>query len=145
MIIVVDSREQLPYAFDSSPHYEGTETVKAKLPTGDYSIKGLEHRIAIERKSLPDLIGCLTKGRARFCRELDRAAQLECFVVVVECSFKDIASGNYRSALRPWSALQSLSAWWVRYRVPWFPAGSRAASEALTWSLLQKFEREDQK
>ena len=34
------------------------------LYTGDYSIKGLERFVAIERKSLDDLMGCLGFGRA---------------------------------------------------------------------------------
>jgi len=63
MIIKTDSREQLPYEF-KSPSEVGTVLV------GDYSISGLEDHISIERKSIDDLIGCLTTGRERFKREL---------------------------------------------------------------------------
>lgn len=42
------------------------------LSTGDYSVAGLEHDVAIERKSISDLIGSLTSGRDRFKREVDR-------------------------------------------------------------------------
>ena len=75
--IVVDSREQLPFW----PNLE-----RKGLKTGDYSIKGYENRIAIERKSLADLAGTLGKGHARFRKELERAKNLDYFAVVVEGS-----------------------------------------------------------
>jgi len=76
MTIIVDSREQLPYKFQ-------TPSIKAALDTGDYSIAGLEHFIAIERKTLPDLIGCLCNGRERFERELRRGKALDFFAQFV--------------------------------------------------------------
>jgi len=44
--------------------------------TGDYSIVGQEHRIAIERKSVEDFLGSITAGNARFRREHERMACL---------------------------------------------------------------------
>ena len=70
LAIVVDTREQAPYGFARFP---AVEIVRAGLPTGDYSLTGHEVRAAIERKSLDDLLGCLTGGRDRFERELARA------------------------------------------------------------------------
>ena len=64
--IITDSREQTPLIFTNFP------TVTAGLPTGDYSIAGLEDDFCIERKSLSDLYGSLTSGRDRFMRELQR-------------------------------------------------------------------------
>ena len=49
IVAIIDTREQAP--LDLSP----LRTEKGTLTTGDYSIKGLESEIAIERKSLPDL------------------------------------------------------------------------------------------
>ena len=54
-IIVIDSREQKPFRF--SP---GIETVTAALKAADYSLLGLEDDVAIERKSLSDLLGSIT-------------------------------------------------------------------------------------
>ena len=87
--IIVDSNEQLPYKFQ-------TPSIRAKLPTGDYSLKGFEDKISIERKELNDLIGCLTDGRDRFERELQRGMELDYFALVVEVSLSDIAEGNVR-------------------------------------------------
>jgi hypothetical protein len=42
------------------------------LYTGDYSVRGLEEVFAVERKSLADLAGSLTRERDRFMREMHR-------------------------------------------------------------------------
>lgn len=42
--ILVDTREQTPWEFS---HYS---TAKQKLDTGDYTVSGLEDKLAIERK-----------------------------------------------------------------------------------------------
>ena len=57
---VVDTREQRP--LDLTP----LKSVPGTLATGDYSVRGLEHVVAIERKSLDDLLGCIGRDRARF-------------------------------------------------------------------------------
>ena len=64
--VIVDSREQVPYLFK---YYDAAVTVQG-LPTGDYSLAGYEGRVAVERKELDDLVGCLTVGRERFEKEL---------------------------------------------------------------------------
>ena len=68
--ILFDSREQLAYGFE---RYD-CEVMQAALPVGDYSLPGFEDRIAIERKSLDDLIACLMgTNRDRFERELAKS------------------------------------------------------------------------
>jgi ERCC4-type nuclease len=138
MSIIVDTREQAPYAFERFP----VEIVRAGLPTGDYSLAGHESRAAVERKSLDDLIGCLTVGRDRFERELDRARSLECFAVVVEASMEDVARHRYTSRMDPHAALQSILAFQVRYSHPFVWAGSRRGGEYVTFWMLQKYARE---
>ena len=138
MIIVSDSREQKPYNFE-------TETVTGTLATGDYSIQGLQDHIAIERKTIDDLIGCLTTGRDRFERELFRSRALDYFCLVVEASLKDIVTGAYRSEMSTRAAIQSLVAFSVRYRVPIWFAGNRQTGQMITESLLTKYVREVEK
>ena len=65
--ILVDTREQRPWQF---PHCFMTES--ATLATGDYSVKGLTDEVAIERKSLADLLACVGRERDRFEREVHR-------------------------------------------------------------------------
>ncbi|MBD5539210.1 MAG: hypothetical protein HDQ94_04345 [Desulfovibrio sp.] len=138
MRIVIDSREQCPFAF-AGPRYEGVEVVPGSLTVGDYSLEGLADKVAVERKELPDLVQCLGRERERFERELQRGMGLDAFAVVVEASWADLAAGRYRSRLNPHAACQSVAAFMGRYRVPFLFAGSRAAAEYVTWSFLRQY------
>jgi ERCC4-type nuclease len=66
--VVVDTREQEPYSFDS----DKVSAVRKALPAGDYSLVGLEERVAVERKSLTDFVSTVIRGRKRFHRELEK-------------------------------------------------------------------------
>jgi DNA excision repair protein ERCC-4 len=131
LVFVVDTREQLPY--DLAP-----AMVKA-LRTGDYSVAGLEDRVAIERKSLDDLVGCLTRDRKRFKRELERGAELEYFALVVEGTLLDLAGGNFKSRMNVKSAVQSVIGMSVAFRVPVWFVHNRNHGRRVTESLLEKF------
>lgn len=138
MKIITDSREQRPYEFEN-PSELGA------LSIGDYSLAGLENHIAIERKELNDLIGCLTVDRERFEKELSRSRALDYFCLVLECSLSDLINGRYRSQASPKSMVQSLLAFSIRYRLPVWFAESREYGQRVTESLLFKYVREIQK
>ena len=138
MKILIDSREQAPFAFEHET-YSGTVAEVGALDTGDYSLAGLADRVAVERKSLPDLVACLGRERDHFERELQRAAALDAFAVVVEASWSELAGGQYRSQLNPHSACQSVLAFTARYRIPFLFAGSRAGAEYVTWGFLRQY------
>ena len=93
MKIIIDTREQRPFEFLGQNGDITTE--RGTLALRDYSLAGLTDRVAVERKSLADLVMCLGEGRRgeRFQRELMRAAALEAFAVVVESSWQDLAAG----------------------------------------------------
>jgi ERCC4-type nuclease len=112
---------------------------------GDYSVCGLENYVAVERKEVNDLIGCLTTGRERFERELHRGRALDYFALVIEAALSDLANGHYRSKMLPKSAVQSLLAFSVRYRLPIFFCESREYGQRVTESLLCKYAREIKK
>ena len=84
MHVFVDTREQTPLNFS------GGSEVK-KLIVGDYCpSEEFFCNVLVERKSLFDLAGTLTKGIERFAREVERAAELGIYLVVVtESSFSD--------------------------------------------------------
>ena len=138
MKILIDSREQCPFAFTDS-RYSDVELVLCTLAVGDYSLAGLMDKVAVERKELPDLVQCLGRERERFERELMRGMALDAFAVVVEASWADLAGGRYRSRLNPHAACQSVAAFMGRYRVPFLFAGSRAAAEYVAWSFLRQY------
>ena len=142
MKILIDTREQLPYAFE---RYQ-VDTMPATLPAGDYSLPGFEDRAAVERKSLDDLIACLMgANRERFERELARARHHDLFAVVVEATLLDVSRGKYTSNMNSHAALQSILAFQVRYRVPFVWAGNRPGGEYVTHGLLSKYLAEIEK
>ena len=135
-MILIDTREKQPYQFIQT----NIDTQVDTLPIGDYSIMGFTDRVAVERKSLDDLVGCLMgKSRDRFERELQKGRFLELFVVVVEASMYDIRSGAYRSNMKPHAVLQSIIAFQIRYGTSFMFCGGREGGEYITFSLLQKY------
>ena len=138
MVVIQDSREQLPFTFEHE-RYADVQIQSGTLNIGDYSLRGLEDKVAVERKSLPDLVQCLGRERERFERELQRGMALDAFTVVVEASWSDLASGNFRSRINPHAACQSVLAFMARYRMPFLFAGSRPAAEYSVWGFLRQY------
>ena len=137
MKILVDTREQRPFTFEHERY--DVQIQPGTLSVGDYSLAGLQDKVAVERKSLPDLVGCLGRERERFERELQRGAALDAFAVVIEAGWADLAGGNFRSQLNPHAACQSTLAFMARYRVPFLFAGSRPAAEYSSWGFLRQY------
>jgi DNA excision repair protein ERCC-4 len=115
--ILIDTREQRPLRF--APDL-GVDCGVAKLDAGDYSVRGFTEHIALERKSVADLIGTLTKGRERFEAELDLLTQFRWKAILVEGRRGDVEAGIYRSLATPQSIIGSLRAIWMRWGVPTF-------------------------
>ena len=119
--IIIDSREQRAWKFENLPSESGT------LGTGDYSIGGLTHLIAVERKSLPDLLACVGRERDRFKRELQRLRGYRFRCLVVEANYADLERGEWRSKIQPASILGSLAAWMAQFGLPVMLVGTHQA------------------
>jgi DNA excision repair protein ERCC-4 len=127
-IILIDSREQRPYALPNSR--------VATLATGDYSIEGHDDKIAVERKSLEDLYGCFGQSRDRFERELERLAKFPYPAIVVEATLAAVLDGTQFSKVHPHSAVGSLLAWGTRYRIPFWLCGDRRMAAGAVRKIL---------
>lgn len=136
MRIVVDTREQTPLDFSPFPD---CEVERGALATGDYSIKGLENIVGIERKSCSDRLGSLTHDRARFERELARLRSFALRAVVVEASWMQLAKGEYRSRMKPHSCLQSILGLGVRFEVPFLLVETHRAAAYTVYHLFRHF------
>lgn len=129
--ILVDTREQSPWVFP-----DNVLTVTAsKLKSGDYSIVGYENIVAIERKTLNDLVNTIVHGRTRFQKELKR---LECVAyrcVAIEANVSDIVDGNYNSDASPNSIIGSILSFERYHGIPFCFWGNRQIAEhmALRW------------
>ncbi len=140
--IICDTRERNPYTFKLHP-----EVIRevGTLATGDYSLAGFTDRVAVERKEVSDLIGCLTHDRKRFTRELERLRGYEAAAVVVEAPFSTIQSGMYHSRLSADSAVQSIVSIMANYRMPFYFAPSRMDAERFVKDFIRHFYRHTMK
>lgn len=122
--IVIDTREQEPYSFD--PRLTGS--VRRALPAGDYSVEGLEERIAVERKTLDDFVSTVIHSRARFRKELRKLAGYPAACVVVEAGLLDVLQKRYRGEAHPNAVLGSALSIILDFRLPVFFCGNRQAA-----------------
>lgn len=134
--IVVDTREQKPLW----PVKE-----RVKLDVGDYSIKGLESEVAIERKSPSDLFATLGVGHSRFKAELERAQKLVYFAIVVDspltvCELKSFPGARY-TKMQAGTILRILFTLHVKYGIPVFFAQSRAESRKIIARIFDAYVR----
>jgi DNA excision repair protein ERCC-4 len=134
-ILVVDTREAKGRGWEqhlTTPFKRGT------IKTGDLSIAGLESQVAIERKTLNDLVTCLSHQRARFEENLRRSTGMDYYAVVIEADLSDVAEGRFHSAMSSSSAWESIAALATRYKVPFIFAGNAETAARLAQSLLLK-------
>ena len=127
--ILVDTREQTPWAFT-------LPTERATMRTGDYSVSGLEHLIAIERKSLADFVACCGYGRDRFVRELERLRGVRYRCVIIEADLATIEAGDWRGKLTPNHILGAIASWPAKYLVSFYLAGNAASAARLAERFL---------
>lgn len=139
--IVIDSREQRGYTWDSDPLGNPTTTTAA-LPAGDYSIEGYESRIAIERKSLEDFINTVLRDKDRFARELTLLQAYDFAAIVIEADLDKILQHAYTSQLAPSALLGIIAEYQVRFSpVHFVLASDRPSARVMTERLLRFAER----
>lgn len=129
MIYLCDTREQPTEALKRRLEYikpyeretlnAGDYSAKTLLPSGDWFYLP----VAIERKmSLTEIAGNLTRERARFIAEFERAKShgVRLYVIVEQASWENAYAGVYRSKMKPKSLIASLLTWGARYDTPIF-------------------------
>jgi ERCC4-type nuclease len=131
--IVIDSREQRPYKFRGA--------VVQALKSGDYSILGLEDKIAVERKSKEDAFSSLGAGRERFEKELKRLSGYDYSAIVIESNLDDFLQAPSFTRMNPKAAMNSLISWSVKYGVHIFFASDRHHARALVYRILEKYSK----
>ncbi len=139
LTIIVDTREPDPAPWS----FPGCEVVRRCLRTGDYSLPGCADPpfgIAIERKTGPDLVRCMSFDRERFERELVRMSEYRFAVVVVECELSELLDPERFGGMTSASRLGSVLAWQQRYpTVHWlFCPGARWA-ERIARRILERY------
>jgi hypothetical protein len=139
--ILVDSSEQLKLPFKEVDPGVAIEVVS--LAEGDYTIRGAEQRIRIERKSWVDLRNTLLGGHLRFDKELSRLKPYDRAEVVIE----DASSVENVCWLAGFDAARARSFWLmieslelngrIRFR---FKSTRREAATYVLWALRSTLE-----
>lgn len=130
LLILRDTREQMPLTFDHCAYVDRVEDIG--LPFGDYAgmigkDKDSLTQIpwAVDRKSLGDLYGTMTKGYDRWkaCMERAKAANHK-LVLAVETTYTKVGKGYKHSQYSGDSMLKKLNTLMTKYDLDiWFCDG----------------------
>ena len=130
--IIADTREQLPYAFES----RWAVTVRRALPAGDYSVEGWETSVAVERKTIEDFVHSVIRDRDRFKKELTKLSEYPHACVVVEAGLTDVLLVRYSSGAHPNSVFGAVVSICVDHGVPVYFCGDRQTARKFTQEYL---------
>lgn len=139
--IIRDTREQdgCGWQFRASSNCDGMET--AKLDVGDYTLKGLENKIMIERKTIGDLWGTLGREWDRFQRELERAKDHKLKFLIIEGTLGEIDRGYIYSKVPPENIHAKLISLQVKHGVHVIFAGRLDRAREYVRRLLAKLHK----
>lgn len=118
--VIQDTREKTPWSFlpnfdtlTASVFEEVENVIVKKLDTGDYSIQGLENKLAIERKrSTAEIAGNLCE--ARFKDVVERLSQFEYKFLICEFNYQDVLNFPRGSTMPAYAQAKTrISANWM--------------------------------
>lgn len=137
--VIVDTREKHPWEFPVTDFCKGS--VVKKLPTGDYTLVGLEDKFVIEKKASTAEIS-MNIFETRFEKELKRLDEFEHPYMIFEFDYNDIKIFPINSGLPKylWHKLKmtsdilekTIARYQVQYRTKILFAGRHGRDAALT-------------
>lgn len=120
-IVLVDTREKYPFDFSGFKNWIAGEK-RTALKAGDYSVEGMESLLALERKTLTDLITTVIQQRARFFKLCEKMTKYRWRALLIEASYEDIKSpydyDTYNTLAHPNAVSGILDALEARYGIP---------------------------
>lgn len=143
--VVIDSREKKPYPFIEDDDIG--EVVRASLKSGDYSLKGAEHIISIERKaSTAEIAQNIFDDR--FFRELERLQSYRFVYILCEFSLRDVLQFPLNSGIPKYKLsqvrvtgkvlLKKITEIQLNYGIPFIFCGGVDESFEMCFSLLKR-------
>ena len=139
-VVVIDTREQegFAYTFERFPKwFAGVE--RATLRAGDYTIKGMEHCLAIERKSLPDLVNSVIGDRTRFLAKCKSLAARKRKAIVIEAGLAQVKSPYPESMAHPNAVVGTLIALQERWDIQVIWCDTAELAEETVAHILSKY------
>lgn len=157
--VLIDVQEKKPFTFqgfkgdareNQRPLIVPTEIVSLGPTHGDYSIKGMEREVHVERKSMGDAHGTfLSHGerRDRWDATLAFLAEIPCGAVVIECTLGQLIQGVESRGSRNVATLaktihRQVIAWQEDWRIPFIFCDDRRLAEKTTFQILRRYHRQ---
>ncbi|HEY1695175.1 MAG TPA: ERCC4 domain-containing protein [Polyangiaceae bacterium] len=131
-MVLCDTREQTPW--EPLP---GVTMKRATLDAGDYTTEVIQGIAVIERKSVSDFAGSITRSRERLDDELRRLCDYRWRTVIVE---GDIAEVWRVANVHPHSVVGSCASFFARSDCPVLFAGTRRLAARLAFGILRRWE-----
>lgn len=139
--IIIDTREQQPWSFDNYV------VANKKLDTGDYSIDGLQHIFAIERKkSINEIANNIVEPR--FKDVISRMAQLKYSFFLLEFGIVDVLNYPIGSNLpkRLWDKvkispafiMKNILDWQLKYNIKVLFCNNASNAEQVAEYIMKK-------
>lgn len=139
--VIFDTREKAPFDLCRFPNWIAGE-IRQKLDVGDYSIQGMESLLALERKSLSDLITTVIQQRPRFFRMCEQLAKYRWRALLIEASYEEIKTPydeKYETVAHPNAVSGTLDALEARFGIPViYTSTNRRLAEEKAASWLSK-------
>ncbi|MFG0261887.1 MAG: hypothetical protein ACF788_05815 [Novipirellula sp. JB048] len=159
--VLIDKAEQQPFTFagirsdaanQHRPLLVMTEFAHLGPSHGDYTIKGLERHVHVERKSQSDVQGTVLgwgDRREQFQKTLEFLAEIPSSAIIVECeewtAIETLVSRGKKSKQEMQKIFsRQVDAWRDDYRVPWIFCRSRRMAEMKTFRWLSRYWRHHQ-
>ena len=137
-MVVIDSQEHMGYRFERfSNWFSGT--VHKRLPIGDYTILGMEDEVAVERKTIPDLVKSIIQEREGFIEKCERLSAFRKKSLVIEGSLSSVKTPYEETQAHPNAVLGSLLAAQERWNIPVYFLDNFLLAEEFVASMLSKY------
>jgi len=137
-ILIVDTREQ--DALFKKPA-KGLVMVRDTIPVGDYSVRGFESEVVVERKSINDLYGSLFGDWEREYKKLVKIAGYKRKWLVIEGLESEVLQFQQFSTVHPNSMRGRLISIQMRLGIPVYYAETRKDAERFVLDVLIKYYR----
>jgi len=136
--VVIDSAEHMGYTFERFTNWF-SGSVRRRLKVADYTILGMEEEVAVERKTVPDLVKSIIHERKDFIGKCERLSAFKKKCLVIEGSLSVVKTPYEETLVHPNAVLGSLLAAQERWNIPVYFLDNFLLAEEFVASMLSKY------
>lgn len=139
MVVLIDNREQRPFLFPDCL------VQQVALKTGDYSIRGFEESICVERKAAEEIYVNFGVQRERFMKECERMSTFERKCIIIENNLDrlmdppDYTRKKYKMKLKRSHIVGAIGKIVIEYGIPIIFASGRREANELCFQFLKQY------